>query len=145
MKVKWRRRLILLIPVLIVFLSGCSQYSDFNRGFYAGETITPERLAEISLELAASEKAPSGDSGTTQGETEKKVFLTDEFGNIVVYWTAGGSVWHYKRDCGALINSAAIESGPIDKAMEAGMERACRKCGTVDTAIQGDTSESENP
>ncbi len=119
-----------IIPVLALVLTGCSEYSDFSRGFYAGETVTPEQIAAISAGLAASESAAS-EGGMTDLKTEAENYTadTDAYGNVIVYWTAGGSVWHIDRNCSALSNSAAVESGTIKEAEMAGKSRACKKCG----------------
>lgn len=120
--------LLLLLPVLIFILSGCSEYSDFSRGFYAGETITPDQIAAISAGLVASEKSAAESKQTAAPETVKKPVDTDAAGNIIVYWTAGGSVWHTDRNCGSIANSSAVVSGTINEAAAAGKTRACMKC-----------------
>ncbi len=120
--------LLLLLPVLILILSGCSEYSDFSRGFYAGETITPDQIAAISAGLAESEKSAPGSSQAAAPQTERKPADTDTAGNIIVYWTAGGSVWHTDRNCGSIAKSSAVVSGTINEAAAAGKGRACMKC-----------------
>ena len=47
----------------------------------------------------------------------------------VVYWTAGGSVYHLRRDCSTLARSTDILSGSVDSAHKAGKANACKKCG----------------
>ena len=119
-----KRRLLpaaLLLGVLII-LSGCSEYSSSGSDFYAGETLTPARLAEISGSVAA-----GTEPGTTK-EKETKSPDTDGEGNIIVYWTKSGSVWHSDRACGSLANSTAVESGTVWQAERAGKSRGCLKC-----------------
>ncbi len=54
---------------------------------------------------------------------------TDRADNTVVYWTAGGSVWHVTDDCSALSKSKSIVSGVTDEAIKAGKTRVCKRCG----------------
>lgn len=127
-----------------VILSGCSEYSSSGGDFHAGETLTPARLAEISESIAAgSEK-----TGTTTPK-ETKPPDTDGEGNIIVYWTKSGSVWHSARACGSLANSTAVESGTVEQAERAGKSRACQRCGppggdtgNTDTAGASEPGES---
>jgi len=61
------------------------------------------------------------------------VTLPDEMENAddtVVYWTAGGSVWHVTDDCSALSKSKSIVSGVAAEAIKAGKTRVCKRCGT---------------
>ncbi len=118
-----------LLYLLVVVLSGCSEYSSSGGGFYAGETITPEKLAEISESIAA--------TAGTSAEKETKPPDTDVEGNIVVYWTKSGGVWHYDKSCSSLARSSAVESGTLEEAMRAGKSRACLKCGQPDGDTDG--------
>ena len=49
-------------------------------------------------------------------------------GENTVFWTDSGKVWHIKSECGSLKNAEKINNGSIDKALEAGKERVCKKC-----------------
>ena len=44
------------------------------------------------------------------------------------YYTAGGTVWHYDRSCGALARSSDVRSGTVDSAMLDGKTRPCTRC-----------------
>ncbi|MGI6167480.1 MAG: hypothetical protein ACOYIA_05020 [Eubacteriales bacterium] len=126
---------------LLVVLSGCSEYSLSGGDFYAGETITPDKLAAISESIAA--------AASTSTEKETKPPDTDTEGNIIVYWTKSGGVWHYDRSCSSLARSAAVESGTIEEAEKAGKSRTCLKCGppggdTGDTDTAGESEPGES-
>ena len=53
----------------------------------------------------------------------------EEQADSVCYYTAGGSVWHYDRSCGALARSADVLSGTVNAAMLDGKTRPCSRCG----------------
>ncbi len=125
-----RVRICFILVLALLFLAGCSEYSRFGGEFYAGETITPGQIAEISAEIAAAKESSVSSSSATAAKTEKSLVpQTDQTGNIIVYWTAGGSVYHIDRSCSSLSNSTAILSGSMKKAEAAGKERACKRCG----------------
>ncbi len=54
--------------------------------------------------------------------------VTDDMDETVVYWTAGGSVWHVTDGCSALAKSKSIVSGSETQAMAAGKTRVCKRC-----------------
>ena len=47
-------------------------------------------------------------------------------GGGAVYWTPGGSVYHYSRSCPTLSRSRTVYSGSIS---ESGKPRGCKVCG----------------
>lgn len=55
--------------------------------------------------------------------------LTEGPDDTVVYWTAGGSVWHVTDGCSALAKSKSVVSGSETKAITAGKTRVCKRCG----------------
>ncbi len=123
-------RVCFVLVLTVLFLVGCSEYSRFGGEFYAGETITPGQIAEISAGIAAAKESLASTSKANAAKTEKSLSPeTDQAGNIIVYWTAGGGVYHVDRSCSSLSNSTSILSGSIKKAEAAGKERACKRCG----------------
>jgi len=63
-------------------------------------------------------------------KTEAAADNTDSGDDTVVYWTAGGSVWHITDACSALAKSKSILSGSEAQAAEAGKTRVCKRCGS---------------
>lgn len=61
-----------------------------------------------------------GDGTPLPGDGEEAAAL--------VYWTAGGSVWHEEKGCSALAKSKNILSGSVDDARHAGKSRGCKRC-----------------
>lgn len=51
-------------------------------------------------------------------------------GNLLVYWTKSGSVWHESSSCSSLINTPKenLICGSEEEAISAGKDRACKKC-----------------
>lgn len=165
MKRASKRLLGILLAVLITVLTalaGCSEYSYAGGIFQAGDEVTPRQLAEISARLAAdSDPAgalPSGDvqnktksAATTAAGNIPRPLDTDTSGEVVVYWTKSGEVWHCDRDCASLANSASVISGSIDEARAAGKSRICQRCAKkidpadipANSAETGEKSESQ--
>ena len=94
---------------------------------YAGEEITPNQLYEISQALVES----NNDTDKIEEVTEPFVQDTDNEGNLLVYWTKSGEVWHINKKCSALANSVNIESGTEEVAIVNGKERLCKRCGEL--------------
>lgn len=147
----------LLIMILLITLTlfiGCSEYSYSTGKFYAGEEVTPRQIAEISAALsttAGDDAVPAAavkkNVPATAAATTAKTLDTDDNGNIVVYWTKSGSVWHCDSECGSLANSTNILRGSIGDAIGAGKNRMCQKCGKdIDPAnLQSVTSKEDEP
>ena len=99
-----KRTVFLSLLVLAVFLSSCSDYSDFSYEYYEGEKIDKE---ELSKRL---------EDSFTQAEEE------------VYYFTASGNVYHKSENCRYLKDSKKIISGGIKKANESGKQKPCSAC-----------------
>jgi hypothetical protein len=90
--------------------SGDTTYTETNKDTYTEINETTYSECDDTSEKQSSE--------TTEAQSE----LT------VVYWTKNGSVWHTYRDCGHLSKSKEVESGSVEKAVEAGKEKLCSAC-----------------
>lgn len=62
--------------------------------------------------------------------TERYLKEYDANGNLLVFWTESGSVWHECRACSSLSNTAAdaICRGTESEALAQGKQRACKIC-----------------
>lgn len=112
-------RLCAAIALFLVFaLCGCSEYSKRDKNdFDSGKPVTPEEIESI---LAA----------VSEAQTEKYPRETTPDGELIVYWTPSGSVWHESASCGSLSKAAAVASGNSADALEAGKKRPCSVCAT---------------
>lgn len=122
-----------LIAVLVIAgafatLGGCAAGTDGPDVFYAGETVTPGQIAEISRSLAESSSIVS-DTTTPHNAENNSASDSSNSADVIVYWTPNGSVWHIKENCSSLSKSTDIRSGSTDDAIAAGMERVCKRCG----------------
>lgn len=127
---KMIRPVVLLLIIPLLMLAACSEYSYAVSGFYAGETVTPEQLAEISAGIAVFITQPGGEGTAAGSRAVESVRNADtaENGDVIVYYTKSGGVWHYNRGCGSLQNSALVISGSIEEAKAAGKARECSIC-----------------
>lgn len=111
------KKILFILFVSLLCLAGCSSYSQdmSNTDFYAGEELTPEDISSIaeSIEAAKTEKYPQD---------------TDAKGELIVYWTESGKVWHLSRECGTLKRSSSVIEGCELDAINAGKERVCSIC-----------------
>lgn len=121
---------ILFVVLFICNFAGCADYFYPEREPYAGEKITPEQIYEISESIAESKAIAESEKNATNTEMVAETFIpdTDDNGNIIVYWTENGSVWHINSKCSSLSRSSKIEFGSEEVAVLAGKERLCKKC-----------------
>lgn len=124
--------LFLLLSVSLM-VAGCR---DLPSGFVGGETLTPERLQEISASLFPP---------ATEPESEAAVALSPELSAIEgnVYWTDGGSVLHIDQSCYHLDRSDAVHSGSVEEAVATGKTRLCATCRDRHAATETAVSPSE--
>lgn len=124
--------LFLLLSVSLITV-GCR---DLPSGFIGGETLTPERLEEISASLFPP---------ATEPETETVAVLSPELSSIedTVYWTDGGSVLHIDETCYHLDRSDIVHSGSVEEAVAAGKTRLCASCRDRHATTETTVSPSE--
>lgn len=122
-----------LLLLTTLMAAGCR---DLPSGFVGGETLTPERLQEISASLFPP---------ATEPEAETAVVLSPELSAIkgTVYWTDGGSVLHIDGSCYHLDRSDTIHSGSAMEAVAAGKTRLCATCRDRHAATETAVSPSE--
>lgn len=108
------------LPVLLcaalLLLPGCS---PAQTGLIGGETVTPERLREISASLFTTAAEPGS-------ESEPVATLDGVTGTV--YWAAGGSVVHLDADCYHLAHASQILTGTVEEAIAAGKQILCVSC-----------------
>lgn len=108
-----------LLCSVVIFLSACSTYSQGKDAFAAGDTITPERLDELSRNI----------SDTTDDVSEKAETVEVKFSySGKCYWVKGSEVFHTSSDCRYIKNSDNVNSGEPYSAASDGCERMCSAC-----------------
>ena len=129
-KIYNKRAYFLQVVFIILNFAGCADYFYPEREPYAGEVITPEQIYEISESIAESKAIAESEKNATNTEAVTETFVpdTDNNGNVIVYWTENGSVWHINSKCSSLSRSSKIEFGGEEEALTAGKERLCKKC-----------------
>lgn len=120
MKNKRLLGILTLCLVLLLCLSGCRTYGIWDDDFKGGETITPEILQDIQAELFQTATDTVADT-----QTKEAVTLAED---AVVYWLAGGSVYHAYRDCYHLSQSEEVSEGRVADALADGKEKLCSNC-----------------
>ncbi len=103
--------------VLMPMLSSCRDYGILSDDFVAGDTVTPDELADISREIFEEK---------SEATKEPETLAPD----ATVYWLEGGSVYHAKADCRYIAHADAekIKTGHISEAIADGKERLCASC-----------------
>ena len=103
---------LLVLLIICLLLPSCHSGNEFD----GGRPISKEELASLSAELFNDTSEPAqpapGDGNTL----------------YMVYWSDGGSVYHYAMDCRHLKDSKSIRAGSIRDAQENGKEKACSTC-----------------
>lgn len=116
-------RILLTYPVCAVLiavsllLTSCQSVPS---GFSGGETVTPEKLREISASIF-----------TDHAEPETSVPLLDhDLSGYTgeVWWTEGGSVIHTDRECYHISRALSVQSGSPADAARAGKTTLCATC-----------------
>ena len=105
-------RKLLFLLIICLLLPSCHSGNELD----GGRPISKEELASLSAELF--------------NDTAEPVRPAPDNGNILymVYWSDGGSVYHYASDCRHLKDAKSIHAGSIREAQENGKEKACSAC-----------------
>jgi len=101
-------------------LVGCSEFTYSTEDFYTGKQLSSEELESLKNKVA---------------ETTAIPYETNIDGEVIVFWTSGGTVYHYNRDCSSLARSTTIESGTIEDAVAKGKTKPCSRCTVETTAV----------
>lgn len=80
---------------------------------------------KVTVTAPASPKRSSGNTGRSSSGSFPGSSTNADKSNTV-YWTPGGSVYHYSRSCPTLSRSRTIYSGTPS---ESGKSRGCKVCG----------------
>ena len=89
--------------------AGTAKIIITGKGSYTGSKTVKFKIVKSSAKSSAKKKSSSSAS---EGGT--------------VYWTPGGSVYHYSRSCSTLSRSRTVYSGSIS---DSGKPRGCKVCG----------------
>lgn len=151
----------ILLLIVVFVMSSCQTAVDCN----GGELLDDERLSEIKADIF-SEKSTvnidqtekqTNDDTISENISEEKESLTEEGseadedvtqGDIIVYWSENGKVWHTDRNCRYIKNSDVV-SGYSSDAIEKGKKSECKSCGssTSDndeyTEVEEETTQSD--
>ena len=121
----------------LCLLLGISLYSchgAYGADFAGGETLTPERLAELSAQVFGQDSATEGDPEPADTLDPAELAFTG-----MVYWTEGGTVWHTDRDCYHIRNSEAVSEGSTYQEVAAGKKGLCASCRKRDEKAEQQT------
>lgn len=106
-----------VLAVAVCLFAGCRGIPD---GFVGGETLTPEKLREISAAVFTDPAEPD-----TQPPVADPV-LAAYAGRV--YWLEGGTVAHTDRNCYHINRSEDVRSGSPADAVAAGKTTLCTAC-----------------
>lgn len=122
--------------LLCATLYGC--HGAYRADFAGGETLTPERLAELSAQVFGQDSATEGDPDPADTLDPAELAFAG-----TVYWTEGGTVWHTDRDCYHIRNSEAVSEGSTYQAVAAGKKGLCASCRKRDEQAEQATQETQ--
>ncbi len=91
----------------------------------SGSTGSSSSGSSGSSSSGSSSGSSSSDSGYSSGSSSSGS-SSDTSKTGTVYWTPGGSVYHYSRSCPTLSRSRIVYSGTPS---ESGKSRGCKVCG----------------
>lgn len=126
-----------LLLLVTLMAAGCR---DLPSGFIGGETLTPERLQEISASLFPPATEPKVETAAVPSAVPSPELSAIEGS---VYWTDGGSVLHIDESCYHLGRSDTVHSGSVEEAVAAGKTRLCATCRDRHAATETTVSPSE--
>lgn len=109
----------IVVVWMAVFLYSCQEAPQVE---YNGVPLTSEEIRALgeSVKAQESETLPQ-----TEAETEQE---TKEPADGIVFWTAGGEVWHEWQDCYRISKKNPVLTGSIEEAMAANKDRGCSSC-----------------
>lgn len=96
------------------------------------ETVTDSAFAEDGNLTDISETAvvvPVMSDAEPENVSGTSAAVSDNMENVV-YWVAGGEVWHITDKCASLARSKKILSGTVEQATASGKSRVCKRCGS---------------
>ena len=102
---------------ICLLLTACQSIPS---GFSGGETVTPEKLHEISASIFTEPIEP----GTSIPPLDRD--LAGYTGKV--WWTKGGTVVHIDRDCYHISHASSLQSGSPTDAALAGKTALCATC-----------------
>ena len=121
------------VCLVCLLFSSCRDHGALSDRFHAGETVTPEKLLEISAELATSTETSDH---TELQETDTGILPDTETLPLstIVYWLESGSVYHTDTSCRHIAHAEEEQlcRGTILDALEMGKERICTACASSD-------------
>ena len=127
---------VLACAVLLICLGSCTDSGDFYLGNGKDKDTVRD---EIFGENAAEDNEP--------GDNSNVGAALPEDAPQKVYFTESGSVWHTRRDCSHIRNSASVIEGPLSEAFDKGKTKQCSSCLAADESdneAKTDETEGEN-
>lgn len=113
--------------LLLLTLVSCADYLRTADRFDAGETLTPDRLTEISEEIFSTGSPES--SGGANDQT--------------VYWLKNSKVYHTDPTCYHLRDKENVTVGTVERALAEGKTKSCAACSPApDTESQDDSRDT---
>ncbi len=113
----------------------------------AGKKRACKRCAPEYQEHTETESVSDSTAATETTEINKYSTEYDQFGNLIVYWLKGGSVWHESKQCSvvAKADESNLICGNIADALSAGKKRSCKICssGNVETTADSQLPETD--
>lgn len=91
------------------------------------EIESDQSSAETEVDQSDIETEPNDSHGSSANE-ESTIKEEDQNTDKLVYWTKGGGVYHFYKDCGYIKSSSEVLSGTEEEALEAGKSGVCSRC-----------------
>ena len=122
MKIKTKCLICLLLVVALTILPACSMFWSSNHSYSGGQILDDEMMSSIREEIISIEETSEDEK-----ESEETTKKTTDTGNLV-YWTEGGGVYHFYKDCGYIKSASKVTSGSDTDAHNAGKSGVCSRC-----------------
>lgn len=127
MKIKAKHLICLLLTVALTVLPACSMFWSSNHSYSGGQILDEEMMSSIRDEIISTEETSESEE-TSEEKSEETTRQDNTSHNGSVYWTEGGGVYHFYRDCGYIKSASKIMSGSVTDARNAGKTGVCSRC-----------------
>lgn len=123
MKIKVKCLICFLLIATLTVLPACSMFWSSNHSYSGGQILDEEMMSSIREEIISAEETTDGEE-----ESEETTKKENTAHNGLVYWTEGGGVYHFYKDCGYIKSASKIMSGSITDARNADKTGVCSRC-----------------
>lgn len=110
-----------IISLILLTAVFCACSTNAPRVEYNGEALSREEIFALADQFPRETETEPEAVSETKAETREPA-------DGIVYWTAGGEVWHEWSTCGHLSQKNEIKNGSVEDAAAAGKERGCSFC-----------------